>query len=332
VTEAPVVEARGLRKTYRSRSRSSLRGSSRPALDGLDLLVRPGAGGGTVHGFLGPNGSGKTTTLRVLLGLVHRDAGEVQLLGHPVPAGLPAAVPSVGALIEGPQFFPQFSGVRNLRLLAEVAGLPARRITEVLEQVDLRDRAEEPVKGYSLGMRQRLGIAAALLKAPSLLILDEPMNGLDPAGMREVRQLLRRLGAQGVTVLLSSHLLAEVAQVCDAVTIVAQGRTVTAGSVADVLASGERERRMIVRVPDAAAGLRALDAAGIPAAADGERLVVRGSVEPAAITRALGEQGLWLSELRAETAGLEEVFLALTAPAQPGVADGAWPGDDEEPG
>ncbi|MEP6464276.1 MAG: ABC transporter ATP-binding protein [Frankiaceae bacterium] len=312
MTSAAVVETRGLRKSYRHRSRSSLRGHLRPALDGLDLLVEPTAGGGTVHGFLGPNGSGKTTTLRVLLGLVHRDAGEVRLLGHPVPAGLPAAAPAVGALIEGPQFFPQFSGYRNLRLLADVAGLPGQRITEVLEQVELRDRAKERVKGYSLGMRQRLGIAAALLKAPRLLILDEPTNGLDPAGMREVRQLLRRLGDSGVSVLLSSHLLAEVAQVCDAVTIVAHGRTVTAGAVQDVLARGAGERRLIVRVPDLTAGARALDEAGITAEVEAERLVLRGDVPAAAVNRVLGERGLWLSELREETALLEDVFLALT--------------------
>ncbi len=324
MTSAPAVEVRGLRKSYRTRSRSALLGTSRPALDGLDLLVRPTADGGTVHGFLGPNGSGKTTTLRILLGLVHRDAGEVSVLGRPVPSGLPAAVPAVGALIEGPQFFPQFSGARNLALLADVAGVAGPRITEVLEQVGLRDRARERVKGYSLGMRQRLGIAAALLKAPQLLILDEPTNGLDPAGMREVRQLLRRLGDSGVTVLLSSHLLAEVAQVCDAVTIVANGRTMTAGSVTDVLASGAGERRLMARVADPTAALRALADAGITATLDGELIAITSNVDGAEVTRALGERGLWLSELRTETAALEDVFLELTGDRE--AADRETPG------
>lgn len=283
----------------------------RPALDGLDLLVDPGKGG-TVHGFLGPNGSGKTTTLRVLLGLVYRDAGEVRLLGHDVPAGLPTAAASVGALIEGPQFFPQFSGRRNLRLLAGVAGLPDRRVEEVLDLVELGERGNDRVKGYSLGMRQRLGIAAALLKAPRLLVLDEPTNGLDPGGMRDVRQLLRRLGGEGVTVLLSSHLLVEVAQVCDAVTIVAHGRTIVTGSVGDVLARGAGERRLVVGLPDLTAGAAALRAAGIEAEIEKERLAIRGGVEPGAVSRALGERGLWVTELREESAALEDVFLALT--------------------
>ena len=299
-----VVEVRGLRKVYASR-----RLGRRPALDGLDLVVdRPGV----VHGFLGPNGSGKTTTLRILLGLVYADAGEVRLLDEPVPGRLAAVVPRVGALIEGPQFFPNFSGRRNLSLLADVAGLPRQRVDQVLERVDLTGRAKDRVKGYSLGMRQRLGIAAALLKAPRLLVLDEPTNGLDPAGMRETRELLRRLAGEDVTVLLSSHLLAEVAQVCDEVTIVAHGRTVRAGSVREVLASGAGERRHLVRVADPGAAAAVLTDAGLDATPENGALVVRRLQDPALVTRLLGQRGMWLSELREESAALEDVFLALT--------------------
>ena len=297
-----VVEASGLRKTYRSR-----RGRRR-ALDGLDLVVEPGG----VHGFLGPNGSGKTTTLRVLLGLVRADGGSVSVLGRRVPDGLPSAVPRVGALIEGPQLFPGFSGRRNLALLAGVAGLPRRRVDETLDVVGLTDRADDRVKGYSLGMRQRLGIAAALLKEPELLVFDEPTNGLDPAGMREVRELLRHLGRSGVTVLLSSHLLGEVAQVCDAATIVSHGRTVASGAVRDLLDRGPTERRYVVAVPDAAAAMDVLLAAGVSAGTEDGRVVVRRVAEPSTITRVLGERGIWLSELREDSAGLEDVFLALT--------------------
>ncbi len=311
-TGAPVVEASGLRKAYRGRRRPGRLGASRrPALDGLDLVV----GTGGVHGFLGPNGSGKTTTLRVLLGLVRADAGSVRLLGRDVPGQLAAVTGSVGALIETPQFFPAFSGRRNLSLLAEVAGLPESRVDAVLEQVGLSGRGRDRVKAYSLGMKQRLGIAAALLKKPQLLMLDEPTNGLDPAGIREVRGLLRDLGRSGVTVLLSSHLLSEVQQVCDAVTIVARGRTVRAGSVREVLASGAGAARLRVRVDDLAAASGVLRAARLAVTEEGDWLLVGPVGDPAEVTRLLGQSGLWLRELRPESADLEDVFLELTEPA-----------------
>ncbi len=308
----PVVEVAGLRKAYRGRGRLGLAaGPRRPALDGLDLVV--GAGG--VHGFLGPNGSGKTTTLRVVLGLVHADAGSVRLLGREVPGQLAAATGSVGALIEAPQFFPAFSGRRNLSLLAGVAGLPAGRVDDVLEQVGLAGRSKDRVRAYSLGMKQRLGIAAALLKKPQLLVLDEPTNGLDPAGIREVRGLLRELGRSGVTVLLSSHLLSEVQQVCDAVTIVARGRTVRSGSVRDVLASSAGATQLRVRVDDLPAATEALRRAGLDVTESPDSLLVGPVPDPAQVTRLLGESGLWLRELRPEAADLEDVFLELTEPA-----------------
>ena len=304
----PAVEVTGLRKSYRK----SLRSKPRPALDGLDLHIEAG---GRVHGFLGPNGSGKTTTLRVLLGLIRADAGEVRVLGQRVPDQLPQAMPSVGSLIEEPKFFRPFTGRRNLELLAELAALPSARVSEVLETVGLADRAEERVKGYSLGMRQRLGIAAALLKSPTLLILDEPSNGLDPAGIREIRTLMRSLADDGVTVLVSSHLLSEVQQVCDEVTIISHGRVVRTGPVGEVLApegSSGRLRVGLDNAADLAASAEILVAAGLSVRRDGAALIVEGATRAAAVNRMLAEQGHYVCELSAETVDLEDVFLALT--------------------
>ncbi|BEP11980.1 ABC transporter ATP-binding protein [Acidothermaceae bacterium B102] len=306
-TTPPAVEITALRKSYRK----NLRSAPRPALDRLDLHIEAG---GRVHGFLGPNGSGKTTTLRVLLGLVRADSGEVRLLGHRVPYDLPLALPEVGSLIEEPKLFRPFTGRRNLELLAQVADLPKARVDAVLETVGLADRADERVKGYSLGMRQRLGIAAALLTSPRLLILDEPSNGLDPAGIREIRTLLRRLADDGVTILISSHLLAEVQQVCDEVTIISLGRVVRTGPVAEVLAPDGGAGRLRVGLPGSqiAHGHEILVAAGFLVRRDGSGLLLEDAHEPTAVTRLLADQGLYLSELYAETADLEDVFLSLT--------------------
>src|SRR3954468_13214899 len=217
----PAVVMEAVTKTYRGRR-------GRPpqkALDDMDLLVETGG----VHGFLGPNGSGKTTSIRVLLGLVTADSGTPRIFDRPVPEALPEVIGHVGALVQTPLFFPNFSGRRNLQLLAEVPGVPGARVGEFLEIVDLHERAADRFKGYSLGMKQRLGIAAALLKRPQLLILDEPSNGLDPAGIREIRELIRSLGASGTTVFLSSHLLNEVEQVCDRVAILSHGKCIVTG-------------------------------------------------------------------------------------------------------
>ncbi|MGY1603619.1 ABC transporter ATP-binding protein [Geodermatophilus sp. SYSU D00815] len=299
----PAVEMTGVTKSYRRRGRPPQK-----ALDGLELLVESGG----VHGFLGPNGSGKTTTIRVLLGLVAAEAGEVRLLDRPVPEALPAVVPDVGALVETPLFFPGFSGRLNLRLLAEAAGVPRARVEEVLELVDLRERADDRFKGYSLGMKQRLGIAAALLKEPRLLILDEPSNGLDPAGIRDVRELIRRLGTDGrTTVLLSSHLLAEIQQVCDSVSILARGRRVASGPVAEVLAS-RSTGDVRVRVPEPTAAAAVLAGAGFAVSAGTDALVVHAVASPGEITRVLAEHGHYLEELTPLSADLESAFLAIT--------------------
>jgi ABC-2 type transport system ATP-binding protein len=303
----PAVEMTAVCKTYRRRGRPPQR-----ALDDLDLVVDHGG----VHGFLGPNGSGKTTTIRVLLGLVSADSGVTRLLDRPVPAGLPEVIGGVGALVETPLFFPNFSGRLNLRLLAEAAGVSRARVDECLEIVELTDRADDRFKGYSLGMKQRLGIAAALLKQPRLLILDEPSNGLDPAGIRDVRELIRRLGRDGhTTVLLSSHLLAEIQQVCDSVSILARGRRVASGAVSEVLAS-RSSSDVRVRVPDAAAAAGVLQHAGFavspPDAPDGRTVLVQATGSPADITRVLAQQGIYLEELTPLTADLETAFLAIT--------------------
>jgi ABC-2 type transport system ATP-binding protein len=300
----PAVELHAVSKSYTRRGKPPQK-----ALDDLHLVV----GSGGVHGFLGPNGSGKTTTIRVLLGLVRADAGEVRLLDRPVPAGLPEVIGSVGALVETPLFFPGFSGRRNLQLLAETAGVPRGRVDEVLDVVALRDRADDRFRGYSLGMKQRLGIAAALLKRPQLLVLDEPSNGLDPAGIKDVRELIRRLGSDGsTTVLLSSHLLAEIEQVADSVSIMARGRCIASGPVHQVLA-GRSSGDVRVRVPDRAAAAAVLTAAGYRVSAADDALLVSAVRAPGEVTRLLAEHGHYLEELTPVAADLESAFLALTA-------------------
>ena len=304
----PAVVMEAVTKTYRGRR-------GRPpqkALDQLDLLVESGG----VHGFLGPNGSGKTTSIRVLLGLVSADSGSARLFDRPVPEALPEVIGHVGALVETPLFFPNFSGRRNLRLLAEVAGVPRARIDECLDIVDLRDRADDKFKGYSLGMKQRLGIAAALLKRPRLLILDEPSNGLDPAGIRDVRELIRRLGRDGhTTVLLSSHLLAEIQQVADSVTILTRGRRVAHGPVHEVLA-GRSTHDVVIRVPDRDGAGSVLHAAGFAVTpfddARGGALAVHTVTAPGEVTRLLAQHGHYLEELTPVQVDLETAFLAIT--------------------
>ncbi|BCJ53730.1 ABC transporter ATP-binding protein [Actinoplanes sp. NBRC 14428] len=326
-----VLEIQGLQKTYRSRK------GVRKALDGFDMVVEAGQ----VHGFLGPNGSGKTTTLRTLLGLIRPNAGRMAILGREVPAALPEVAGSVGAIVESPQFFGNFSAQDTLLLLADAGGVERARVFEVLELVGLRDRAKDRVKTYSLGMKQRLAVASALLKNPRLLILDEPANGLDPGGIREMRTLMRNLAESGMTVVLSSHILGEIQLICDSVTIIAAGRRVAAGSVAEVLAqhatSSVRVRlESAVDLPASAAALREL---GAQVSLEQDHLMVSGIAQPSAITRTLALRNVFVSELAPVSVDLESVFLELTgtAPvagehrqvdqtvmAQAGPAHGGW--------
>ena len=305
-----VIEIDGLRKAF-----TSLRRGQRVALDGFDMVVESGQ----VHGFLGPNGSGKTTTLRTLLGLVRADSGRMTLFGQPAPERLPAVANRFGAIVESPQFFGNFTGRRTLRLLAVAGGVPPARVEEVLEQVGLRDRGNERVKGYSLGMKQRLAVASALLRQPELLILDEPANGLDPAGIREMRDMMRDLAAAGVTVLVSSHILAEIQQTCDHVTIISRGRRVVAGPVGEVLAGFDRGE-FRVRVADQTRAAEIIRAAGLAVTVHPDHLVVADLADPARVSQTLGEQGLWVRELTPLTPDLESVFLELTGTRpRPGV-------------
>jgi ABC-2 type transport system ATP-binding protein len=298
-----VIELEGLRKVYRR-----LRGAKTIAVDGLDLSVPSGG----VFGFLGPNGAGKTTTIRCLLGLVRPSSGRCCLLGHE-PGDLHRVIGRVGSIVESPTMYPRFTGRRNLELLARIDGIGRSRVREVLEQVGLAQRGDDLVKTYSLGMKQRLGIAGALLKDPELLILDEPANGLDPAGIVEVRELMRRLGREGRTVFVSSHILSEVQQTADRVAILAKGRTVATGPVHEVLTAG-RATGLVVRLDDLAGGLRALGDARIRATSDDG--MIRVDLPPgdaARVTRALADRGLYLTELRPDEADLETVFLELTS-------------------
>jgi ABC-type multidrug transport system ATPase subunit len=279
------------------------------AVDGLDLDVDEG----DVYGFLGPNGSGKTTTVRLLLGLVLATRGSVEVLGEPMPSAARAVLPSVGALIEGAAAYPGLSGRANLALLdAAGPGGPrvsrAGRIDDALESVGLAGVDNRPFRAYSLGMRQRLGLAAALLRSPRLLVLDEPTNGLDPQGIREIRELLLRLNAGGTTVFLSSHLLAEVDQMCDRVGVVDRGRLVL------------QERLEVLRRPTGRLHLRTPDAARARALLDGQvekvsadQLWVR-SDDPAALNALLVGAGVRVEMLAPERRTLEEVVLEATGP------------------
>lgn len=297
------IEVRGLRKAFRRR----LRGES-VALDGLDLDVPHGS----VFGFLGPNGSGKTTTIRCLLGLVGADAGEVRVLGEDVRR-LHRVVDRIGATAEQPTLFGGFTGRRNLEILADIGGTSHDRIQPILERVGLGGRGDDLVKTYSLGMRQRLGIAAALLKSPRLMVLDEPGNGLDPAGLKEIRTLLRGLARQGRTVFVSSHLLHEVQLICDTVGIVSKGRCVAQGPVDEVLSKGG-PRTVVLEAREWRRAREILVEDGYAVRRDGDRLLVSTAEADAAeeINRLLAEQGVYVSRLGVEELSLEDVFLELT--------------------
>ncbi|HZE39181.1 MAG TPA: ABC transporter ATP-binding protein [Stackebrandtia sp.] len=275
------------------------------AVDKLNLTVEPGE----IYGFLGPNGAGKTTTLRMLLGLIRSTSGSVRVLGR--APGTADHLARVGALIEGPAFYPHLSGGTNLRVLARYAGVPKTRVAEVLGMVDLENRAGDRYSTYSLGMKQRLGVAAALLKEPQLLILDEPTNGLDPAGMADMRMLIRQLGTEGCTVVLSSHLLGEVQQVCDRVGVISHGRLIAESTVAE-LRGGQRLRIDVDSLDDAARAARDLVGAEFVHIVD-DALELEVEADKAAwVNGELVNCGIAVSQLRWRERDLEQVFLELT--------------------
>jgi len=297
------IDTTALRRTY------PRRGGGRVGVEGLDLHVPVGG----VHGFLGPNGSGKTTTIRMLLGLIRPESGTMRIFGHEVPRRLPEVIGRVGAIVESPKFFPTFSARRNLDLLAGAIGAPRGKVEEVLAATSLTDRAGDRYATYSLGMKQRLAIAATLLKSPDLLIFDEPTNGLDPGGIREIRETMRRLGDEGRTVLVSSHILAEVEQVADTVSIIGRGRLLAEGTVAEVIGAADGGTTVKVGVADPDTAAQVLTAAGLRVRLEAGRLRVRGAADPARITELLAHAGLYVNELTPERRDLERVFLDLTA-------------------
>jgi ABC-2 type transport system ATP-binding protein len=298
--EARPVEARGLVKRY----------GEIVAVNDVDLTVERG----DVFGYLGPNGAGKTTSLRMLLGLIRPTAGEARLFGRDPLTDGARALDGVAGFVEGPRFYPYMSGRKNLRLLADLdGGHPAGRIDEVLEIVELRHRAKDRVGGYSHGMRQRLGIAASLLREPQLLLLDEPATGLDPAGMRDMRELIKRLASNGITILLSSHILAEVEELCNRVAIIRRGTIIYQGRLDALLESAASGFRIRVSDPDHA--LRLLSehpGIGSLSREDGHVRFQSDEASLGSATIALGQAGIGITELVPQTTSLEELFLTMT--------------------
>jgi lantibiotic transport system ATP-binding protein len=285
------------------------------AVDGVSLAVPSGA----VYGFLGPNGSGKTTTIRMLLGLIAPNAGSIEVLGRPMPSAAGQVLPHVGALIEGPAFHPYLSGLENLRRLdaCDRTADPATRklrIEAALHRVGLWAAARKRYRQYSLGMKQRLGLAAAMLQPRELLILDEPTNGLDPQGTREVRNLVRSLAADGTTVLVSSHLLSEVEQVATHVGIMSAGRLLAQGTLDEVLGNKAATLRVETTEVEVAAGLltRMGLAAVVPDPATGLVTALVGTARPEDVNAQLVQAGVPVRGLRIERPGLEDLFVSLT--------------------
>jgi ABC-2 type transport system ATP-binding protein len=308
VNDSQPVSARGLVKVY----------GELVAVDHVDLTVEKG----DVFGYLGPNGAGKTTSLRMLLGLIRPTEGSIRLFGRDPHVVGAKALEGVAGFVEGPTFYPYLTARRNLRLLAAYDDGDLRskrsRIEELLELVELRDRGDDKVGGYSHGMRQRLGIAAALLRDPKLLLLDEPTTGLDPAGMRDMRDLVRRLASEGITVLLSSHLLGEVEELCNRVAIIRKGRIVYEGQLQDLLATASTGYRLRSPEPDRARALL-LNQPGVRevVASDGALRFQADEDAVAALSIALGQARIGVTALVPETASLEELFLGMTEDEQP---------------
>jgi len=311
VRGTPIIQTFGLSKRYRKTT----------AVDDISFRVEPGQ----VFGFLGPNGAGKTTTIGLLLGIVTPTGGRFELFGGGSASDLHAARRRIGATLETPNFYPYLSGRDNLRIVANVKRRDAGEIERVLDLVGLGRRAKHKFKAYSLGMKQRLALAATMLGDPELIILDEPANGLDPEGMREIREIIRGLGERGKTIFLSSHLLSEVERTCTHVAIIQNGRIIRQDSVADVTSHG-------------VAGLRSADLEALAAAVGeypaalwsdrrGDRVVAEvDDGDLAALNAWLGARGIHLSHMALEARSLEDVFMEATGAAE-GVSPEVGPGD-----
>lgn len=293
----PAIVTEGLTKRY----------GTLLAVDHLNLTVERGE----IFGFLGPNGAGKTTTMRMLLGLIKPTAGTARVLGLDIAHHLPEILARTGSIIENPTFYPYLSGRDNLRAVARLTGTPESRIPPILDLMDLTGAANRSFKSYSLGMKQRLAVGAAMLASPDLLILDEPANGLDPAGIVEMRALMKRLKDEGHTVIISSHVLHEIEQICDRIAILSHGKVVVQGDVTSLLAgnvleveidAAERAETVLREIPWIEEVSRS-----------GQRLTIHADPNRAAdINRALAEQDLYLSELRVREQSLEQYFLDVT--------------------
>ena len=298
------VETHGLTKRFKDNV----------AVDGVELLVPRGC----AFGYLGPNGAGKTTLIRVLLGLTHADAGTMSLLGYPVPRHRDLALARTGAIVDEARFHGHLTGRQNLQILAAAREPAARtRIGASLERVGIAHRADDKVSKYSMGMRQRLGVAACLLGDPQLLILDEPMNGLDPAGMLEIREMIQSLVAEGRTVVLSYHLLDEVERTCDAVAIVDRGKVIRQGSIADLLSGSAFELQIDCATPERAGALLAGTqwGANVQVGPDGLRVDLAAGTDrevAAEVNRLLVEGGVSVYRLQEVHASLESWFLEVT--------------------
>jgi ABC-type multidrug transport system ATPase subunit len=305
-SRAAAIETRGLTKRF----------GERTAIDGVDLYVPRGS----AFGFLGPNGAGKTTMIRMLLGLTHASAGSMNVLGRPVPAERGQALRRVGAIVEEPRFHPNLSGQENLRIVAAVRGPEVQaRIAPALARVGLSERAEEKVKRYSLGMRQRLGVARCLLADPLLLILDEPTNGLDPGGIQEFREMIRAMvERENRTVFISSHLLDEVEKTCDAAAIVDRGKIIAQGPIAELARSSGARNELIVGVDDVELALSTLSASEFVYAArrsdEGLRVELTGDLQTASeVNAALVRAGIGVMRLEPVRHSLERRFLEVTS-------------------
>jgi ABC-2 type transport system ATP-binding protein len=279
------------------------------AVDHLTLEVKRGE----IFGFLGPNGAGKTTTMRMLLGLVRPTAGTAHILSMDVSRQLAEILARTGSIIENPTFYPYLSGYANLQVVARLTSSPESRIAEVLDLVDLTGDAKRKFKKYSLGMKQRLAVGASLLNNPDLLILDEPANGLDPAGIVEMRNLMRNLKESGHSVFISSHVLHEIEQMCDRIAILNHGKVVVQGSVAGLLGAGHRIEVRVDPADEAVRILKSLEWVGDVTVQDGRLVVVAPVERSAEINRALAEKGLFAAEIRPGEESLEQYFLGVTS-------------------